>query len=637
MSLPPPRGRETEYWFVVAPERGLAHLGLSAWPVEPSTNAFGVDPSSSPRRRRPQPLRDFEVRWRQVNGRLYELGCPPVRREELIAARLLTSPMRYKYNTTLRALASEEPSMLAAHEKLCGRNFYPATLHLVNAALHKLARLGVAGRLYRGLAGGVVPSALWQPNQSGVRGVTEAGVLSCVRTPTAALQHGSRAAGGLQATLLVVREGLGDCAADISWLSEYPDEGEHAFPPLTSLVTASAVVEGGCLLLEVQPSLSLMGGKLVEAERRLAERREGHSLGLVSRMRAGVAKANDRRAEEHAAEAAREAARRTELARAAKDLPLISRYYQAVSSTTGKKLSDAIIALVDANGKRWECAGGFVEVPLREVSEGVATVSVGCRGHVDAVRKVAVVPAAAGSHGGEGGGGGSAGGGAGAGGESTGGVDESFDQSTGGGGRVRCRDDTAAIPLEPMIAAGTFMAVLTWDPQPPSPVEQLDLHCLSSDGLHCHRAEPPTEEMFLEYSLASRGGPQILQSRLRPGSAYLLAVHLHTLSAEAQQKGSSPPKTALSASSATLVIHQHNSPPLRLTVPSSAHGSGGERGGAGLRSRLFGGGGVSAPEWWACATLRVGGGDKVDVEIVNQLCDKPPEKPAAMGKPVAGD
>jgi len=111
-------------------------------------------------------------------------------------------------------------------------------------------------------------------------------VLSCVSSATVALKHGVRGYGGLQATVLVVREGVGDTAADLSWLSEYPEEGERAFPPLTSLVVHRSTVEGGCLLLEVQPSVPHMAGQLLEAERRFVDNKENASRGLV---RAAVA------------------------------------------------------------------------------------------------------------------------------------------------------------------------------------------------------------------------------------------------------------------------------------------------------------------------------------------------------------
>ena len=249
---------ELEYWFVVAPEKGLGHLGLrgGGWPQETSTAACGADPRAPTPRRKPRPLRELEPRWREVNARLDALKCPPVEREELIAARLFTGPLRRKYNAALRALACGSSLARAEKEQLCGANGYEATLLLLNAAILKLSRAATPAVLYRGVSGGVLPRAFWLPDaQTGVRGVVEAGVLSCVRDPTAVLAHATRAKDGLQATALAIHEGIGSCAADLSWLSMYPDEGEHALPPLTSLTVLESRVEGGCLLLALQPSL----------------------------------------------------------------------------------------------------------------------------------------------------------------------------------------------------------------------------------------------------------------------------------------------------------------------------------------------------------------------------------------------
>lgn len=613
---------ETEYWFVTNPERGLTHLGLSAWPAEAASVATGSDPNSVPHSRRPQPLRDFDVRWKQVNAKLLELGCPLLRREELLAARLLTSPMRLKYNLSLRALAAEDPHTLSAHERLCGRNFYPATIHLMNAALHKLAKLSSPGILYRGLPGGVAPQAFWKADHRGVRGAMEAGVLSCVRTPTAALQHGVRGAGGLQATLLSIREGVGNAAAELSWLSEYPGEQEHAFPPLTSLVVHSASVEGGCVLLHVQPSLCLLGGRLFEAERQAVEARDNQARGLVSHLRSSVSASKNVSVAQQVQGNANAQLQELQEQEAARGLPLISKAYTAVSSSTGKRLKDASLVLQDAQDKRWELGGGgLFEIPLREVSEGIATLTASCRGHVDGVVKVRVLLAESD-------------------GQRRGLPDsESAGASVGGGGRVHCLDETSALKMHPSISRGTFMAALKWDAA--GVAELLDVHCFASDGAHGHRGEPPTDDLFVEFSVSSRGGPQILQARMQPGQAYTIAVNLHTLSPEAE-RGSDAAKQALSLSLATLVIYRHNQPPLKMKVSDAAHASGGDSGGGGAFARLFGGSGAASrqdPSWWVCATLRTTASGDTDTEVINQLADQPPTSPKRgyEGKPAAGD
>ena len=258
---------EIEYWFVVAPEKGLSHIGLGAWPAE----ASGPDPamialmSSSQShdksfRRRPRPLREFDAKVKDVNARLAEAHSPPLRRDELIAARLLTSPMRAKYNATLRALASNTAEARATHADLCAPggladgtspNCYPVTLLLINSALLKLSKLAKPAMVYRSVPGGVLPQHFWRPDHSGVLGGVEAGILSCVHEERIAQLHAARARGGLQCTLIAVHQADGECAADISWLSEYPAEEEVAFPPLTGLRVVRSRVNGPALMLEV--------------------------------------------------------------------------------------------------------------------------------------------------------------------------------------------------------------------------------------------------------------------------------------------------------------------------------------------------------------------------------------------------
>ena len=81
----------------------------------------------------------------------------------------------------------------------------------------------------------------------------EAGVLCGVRDPTAARQRAACARGGLQCALLAVHEVDGACAAELSWLSQYPSEDEYASPPLTALTVTRGRVDGGALRVDVQP------------------------------------------------------------------------------------------------------------------------------------------------------------------------------------------------------------------------------------------------------------------------------------------------------------------------------------------------------------------------------------------------
>ena len=49
-------------------------------------------------------------------------------------------------------------------------NMFTTSLHAINSAVLKLSKLTKATKLYRGVAGGVLPSAFWRANEFSVRG-----------------------------------------------------------------------------------------------------------------------------------------------------------------------------------------------------------------------------------------------------------------------------------------------------------------------------------------------------------------------------------------------------------------------------------------------------------------------------------
>ena len=93
---------------------------------------------------------------------------------ELIGVRLYTGPMYSKYNLTLRASGEKAPAGLKkAFAKLCQRNRYTTTLHVINSAIVKLGQLTQASTVYRGISGGVLPDEFWEANEYGVCGGIE--------------------------------------------------------------------------------------------------------------------------------------------------------------------------------------------------------------------------------------------------------------------------------------------------------------------------------------------------------------------------------------------------------------------------------------------------------------------------------
>ena len=75
-----------------------------------------------------------------------------------------------KYNGNLRG---SEPVLEA-----CKGNAYVTTTHVINSCIVKASKLTRVARVYRGVAGGVLPERFWTPNAQGVRGGVEMAFLS---------------------------------------------------------------------------------------------------------------------------------------------------------------------------------------------------------------------------------------------------------------------------------------------------------------------------------------------------------------------------------------------------------------------------------------------------------------------------
>lgn len=105
--------------------------------------------------------------------------------EEVLALRLYTGPMFVKYNASLRGF----PSM--SWKALKG-NRYATTLHAITSGIVKLAKvwkLPENRRVYRGLAGLLLPKQFWDADQFGCRGGVEFGFLSTTTKREVAVQY----------------------------------------------------------------------------------------------------------------------------------------------------------------------------------------------------------------------------------------------------------------------------------------------------------------------------------------------------------------------------------------------------------------------------------------------------------------
>ena len=88
-----------------------------------------------------------------------------------------------KYNDLLRGFG-------AALEG-CKGNGYVTTIHAINSAIVKASKLTVAAKVYRGVAGGVLPERFWVEDEQGVRGGVERAFLSTTYERDVAMQYAS--------------------------------------------------------------------------------------------------------------------------------------------------------------------------------------------------------------------------------------------------------------------------------------------------------------------------------------------------------------------------------------------------------------------------------------------------------------
>ena len=283
----------TEWRFVVTP--GAPPNG--GWPFETINTSIADDAPGAPAgehrsksiKRVTMPRDELLQRVRARNERLKKIGEPELVDAEVLAARLYTGPVFYKYNAVLRGLDTDSytaPPLLkntmvrlccpeATHDAYIGTavdapwreangklsyvdclqtlNKYTTTLHCINSAIVKVGKLTHACVVYRGVSGGKLPDSFWVPDEFGCRGGVEPGFMSTTQSLAVATGYASNQ---LATAGMVIESVLGmtNRGADIGWLSQYPHEREILMPPLTCLEVEGTRAEG---LLVVKTKLSI--------------------------------------------------------------------------------------------------------------------------------------------------------------------------------------------------------------------------------------------------------------------------------------------------------------------------------------------------------------------------------------------
>ena len=209
----------------------------------------------------PKPPSAFSLKLDARNEQLEEKEIGKLSMQEFQAARLYTGPMYMKYNAVLRGLGEQglpkikKKVLFEDMKRLCGDSRYVTTLHCISSAIVKLSRLAKPKTVYRGLAGRVLPSEFWLGQGHG--GV-EFAFMSTTADREVAMTYAKAKEREAASCVMEVKMGMIDRGADLSWLSQYPDEKEITFPPYTGLEVLGTRVEVSVLVVELRLNVNLM-------------------------------------------------------------------------------------------------------------------------------------------------------------------------------------------------------------------------------------------------------------------------------------------------------------------------------------------------------------------------------------------
>ena len=102
----------------------------------------------------------------------------------------------------------------------CKGNKYVTTTHVINSVIVKSSKLTRARKVYRGVAGGVLPESFWRPNKQGVKGGIESAFMSTTFSREVAMHYAS--VPGKPALVFEMVMGMIDRGAELGWISQVP-------------------------------------------------------------------------------------------------------------------------------------------------------------------------------------------------------------------------------------------------------------------------------------------------------------------------------------------------------------------------------------------------------------------------------
>jgi hypothetical protein len=92
-----------------------------------------------------------------------------------------------------------------------------------------------ACRVYRGVSGGMLPREFWFKNEYGIRGGVELAFMSTTTNRDVAIYYSKPSNKETCSMVFEIQMGMVDRGAEMSWVSQFPEEVEILFPPLTTI------------------------------------------------------------------------------------------------------------------------------------------------------------------------------------------------------------------------------------------------------------------------------------------------------------------------------------------------------------------------------------------------------------------
>jgi ankyrin repeat protein len=184
-------------------------------------------------------LKGTEFQKREEALKLHKLT---LRKDEVIGLRLYTGPAYYKYNTELRNAYEKQREQGLREGGFVGAPPFKfvATVHAIYSGLIKLAQIeqlqGGNRICYRGI-GLKLPESMLQPDALGFKGGCEVAFMSSARELEVAVFFLNQPQDDSANNILEIQIGQVDRGASLKWLSQYPEEDEVLFPPLSYIET----------------------------------------------------------------------------------------------------------------------------------------------------------------------------------------------------------------------------------------------------------------------------------------------------------------------------------------------------------------------------------------------------------------